>query len=97
MPETPIACTLNASEYRDRTAALAALAAGALRSREQIPGGERLVFSGDAEVERDLRAAVAAEASCCSFLHMDLRRTDDGLLLDITGPRDALPIIAELF
>ena len=55
------------------------------------------MFADSAETERELRAAIAAEASCCAFLRMDLARTDDGLVLDIAGPQDARPIIAELF
>ena len=94
--DQPIACTLGAAEYKDRTAELAALAERALRSREQTPDGERLVFADRADVERDLRSMIAAESSCCAFLRMDLRR-DEGLVLDIAGPQDARPIIAELF
>lgn len=93
----PIACTLSAAGYARRRAELSALAARALRSREATPDGERLVFAADAGTERDLRAAVAAEAECCGFLRMELRRGDDGLVLDIAGPRDARPVIAELF
>jgi hypothetical protein len=95
--EQPIACTLSPDQYKDRTGALAALAARALRSREQIPDGERLTFEDDADTERELRAAIAAETSCCAFLRMDLQRADHGLVLDIAGPLDARPIIAELF
>jgi hypothetical protein len=40
---------------------------------------------------------IAAESSCCAFLSMALERSGDGLVLDITGPQDARPIIAELF
>jgi hypothetical protein len=95
--ERPIACTLSPADYRQRTDELTALAAAALRSREQTDGGQRLVFSDSAETEHDLRAAIAAEANCCAFLEMNLTRTADGLVLDITGPRDAQGVIAELF
>jgi hypothetical protein len=95
--EQPIACTLSPDQYNDRTNDLAALAARALRSREQTVGGERLTFEDSAETERELRAAIVAESSCCAFLRMDLQRVDDGLVLDIAGPQDARPIIAELF
>jgi hypothetical protein len=93
----PIACTLSAAQYQQRTRELAALAARALRTRERTADGERLVFADGAGVERELRAVIAAEASCCAFLRMDLARRDDGLVLDIAGPDDARPIIAELF
>ena len=96
-PETPIACTLDAREYADRTATLAALAARALRSREPTTTGERLVFADTPEIERELRAVIAAEARCCAFLTMHLQRRDDALVLDVAGPRDARPVIAALF
>jgi hypothetical protein len=40
---------------------------------------------------------IAAEASCCAFLRMDLQRSGDGLVLDVAGPQDPRPVIAELF
>jgi hypothetical protein len=95
--DTPIACSLTPGQYQSRTADLKALADRALRSREQTDHGERLTFEAGGEVERALRAAVAAEAACCAFLTMDLQRREDHLLLDISGPQEARPIIAELF
>lgn len=95
--DRPVACTLTPGEYRDRTTDYAELAARALRTREPIDGGQRLTFSAGDETERELRAAVAAEASCCSFLDMQLTPAGDALVLDITGPDTAQPIIAELF
>jgi hypothetical protein len=95
--EQPIACTLSPGRYKSRTNDLAAIGARALRSREQTADGERLTFEDSAETERELRAAIAAESRCCAFLRMDLQRADDALVLDIAGPQDARPIIAELF
>jgi hypothetical protein len=95
--EAPIACSLTPRQYADRTGDLAALAARALRSRKQIAAGEQLVFTDTPEIERELRAVIAAEAGCCAFLTMDLQRDEAGLILDITGPTDARPVIAELF
>jgi hypothetical protein len=74
------------------------IARRALRSREAIDGGARLRFAAAGETESDLRAVIAAEAECCAFLSFDLRDDGgDGLLLDVTGPADAQPIIGELF
>lgn len=95
--EPPIACTLTTDRYRGRIDDLAELAARGLRSREPTAEGERLTFADTPELERDLRAAIAAEAECCAFLRMDLQRGDDGLVLDIAGPPDARPVIAALF
>jgi len=93
----PIACRLPSGQYADRTAQLAALAARALRARATTGAGERLVFTDTPGVEQELRAVMAAEAACCAFLRLDLRRAGDGLVLEVTGPPDARPIIAALF
>jgi hypothetical protein len=93
----PIACTLQPADYRRRNDELTALAQRALRSREQTDRGERLVFADSAGTEQELRAAIAAEASCCVFLELELERTADGLVLEITGPQDVRPMIAQLF
>ena len=95
--EQPIACTLTPDEHRQRTGDLAALAARALHSRERTADGERLIFADSGDTERELRAAVDAEARCCPFLRMDLRRGADGLVLEIAGPEDARAVIEELF
>jgi hypothetical protein len=95
--DQPIACTLSAAEYAGRAQTTAALARRALRSRRPLPDGMRLTFAASADTERQLRAIIAAEARCCAFLQMDLRAGDGGLILDVTGPAQAAPIIAELF
>lgn len=95
--DEPIACTLTPAAYAARTEDLAKLARRALRSREPLPGGARLTFQADAETERRLREVIAAEARCCAFLRMELRAADDALVLDVTGPAQAEPVIAELF
>ncbi len=95
--DPPIACTLTTAGYRARTADLAAFADRALRSRERTRRGERLTFARTEEIERELDAAIAAEASCCSFLTFQLERHDNHLVLEITGPEAARPVIAELF
>ena len=93
----PIACTLSADEYAARRDDIARIARDALRSREPLDGGARLTFAASDDTARDLRAVIAAEAECCSFLRFELQREADELRLDVTGPDDAQPIIAELF
>lgn len=95
--DQPIACTLSAADYARRTGDTAALARRALRSRRPIPDGTRLTFEASADTARQLREIVAAEARCCAFLRMDLRDAEDAVILDITGPAEAEPIIAVLF
>ena len=95
--DAPIACSLTPGEHANRTRALSTLAARALTSRLPIDGGQRLTFTDVPAVERELRAAVAAEAACCSFLTMTLQRVDGAVVLEITGASEAQPIIAALF
>jgi hypothetical protein len=90
--DQPLACTLTPDAYRDRIAQLSGLSP---RSRCPTAEGERLVFPHSAEAE--LRDAIAAEQRCCPFLRMRLTRGSTGVVLDIAGPPDARPIIAELF
>jgi len=97
MPQEPIACTLSPSALADRTGALSDLSGRAMLSREETADGQRLVFLDTPEVERELHAAIAAEADCCAFLRMDLRRVEGGLRLDVSGRAEARSIIAELF
>jgi hypothetical protein len=93
----PIACSLTAAEYRERTAAAGEVARAALRDRQAIDGGARLTFDATADVEHRLIGFVAAESQCCPFLRLELERIDGSLILDVTGPADAAPIIEELF
>ncbi len=95
--DQPIACTLRPDQLARRRGELAGLARQALRSREPVRGGARFLFAPGAEIEARLRDAVAAEASCCPFLAMSLRAHPDALVLDVTGPAEAQPLIGEIF
>ena len=95
--DAPIACTLTPTEFQAHVTELASLAERALRSRERTDRGERLTFDLSESIEGELDAAVAAEASCCSFLTMSVKRQEDRLVLDIAGPEEARPLIAAMF
>jgi MerR family copper efflux transcriptional regulator len=95
--DQPIACSLPPAEFRTRRATIDQIARAAIVSREPIDGGVRLTFTGEDATESALRDLIAAEAECCPFLTMSLERTGDVLTLDVTGPADAQPIVAELF
>ncbi len=95
--DAPVACSLTPDQYRARAHDLAALAARALRSRERTADGERLIFDDTGQTERELRAAIAAEAVCCPWMRMDLQRREQGLVVDVAGPHGARSVIAELF
>jgi hypothetical protein len=93
----PIACSLTADEYRRRVADTGQVARDALRERRPIDGGVRLTFEETVDTRRRLEAFVAAESTCCPFLTMNLHAADGRLVLDVTGPELAAPIIEELF
>jgi hypothetical protein len=104
--DDPIACSLTVAERSERSERseraererwIAELGARWLRFREPLPDGVRLVFALDPVPEREVRALVAAEAQCCPFLGFRLGQAGDALVLEVTGPKEAQPIIDELF
>jgi hypothetical protein len=93
MTEPPIACTLDARQTAGREHLIARLWADALIDHKPTAGGlqARLRFSRD--VERRVHELILAESACCAFLTFELVRNDDQLVLDISGPADARPVI----
>jgi hypothetical protein len=92
----PIACTLSPDGMEARLALIDALAADGLLDRTATETGLRVRLRDTPDVERRTRELVAAESACCSFLDFRLARDDGDLVLDISGPPDARPVI-ELF
>jgi hypothetical protein len=94
---TPIACSLPGAEYRERVAEIGQVARDALRDRRTIDGGARLSFDDTVDVRERLEALVAAESLCCPFLRIKLHAAGGELVLEVTGPEEAAPMIEELF
>ena len=97
MPEPPIACTLTPDGMTARLALIDALAADGLLDRTATDTGLRLRLRDTPEIEQRTRALVAAESACCAFLDFDLGREGGDLVLDISGPADARPVIDMFF
>jgi hypothetical protein len=97
MTELPIACTLSAHDMTARLALIHGLAADALLDRTPTAAGLRIRLRDTPEIEQRTRALVAAESACCGFLDFDLARRDGELVLEITGPKDARPVIDPFF
>src|SRR5215208_203865 len=93
----PIACALTGAEYRRRIAKSGEITRAALRERRRIAGGLRLSFAGSGDVHERLERFVAAESRCCPFLTMRLAAAGHEIVLEVTGPAGAAPIIEELF
>jgi hypothetical protein len=93
----PIACTLTPGGMTARRAVIDALAADGLIARTPTTSGLRVRLRDSPEIERRTRELVAAESQCCAFLDFTLGREDADLVLDISGPEDARPVIEMFF
>ena len=97
MPDVPIACTLTPDGMTARLALIEALSADGLLDRCPTATGLRIRLRDTPEIERRTRELVAAESRCCAFLDFELGRDGGELVLDISGPEDARPVIEMLF
>ena len=92
-PDSPIACSFNASELGARLDEIGAVGRDALLSAE---GDGTMRFRADETTRERLEAIIAAEASCCSFLRFKLTDEGDTLALTITAPAGAEPVAHDL-
>ena len=94
--ELPIACTLSATDLRERLAEMAAIGRAALIGAERDGTRAVLRFRPVDETRRRLEAVVAAEAECCAFLDIALGNEEDLVLLTIRAPSGAEALLDEL-
>ena len=94
--EPPIACSLSATELPVRLAQIAELGRDALVEVELGETHATLRFAAGPGVRERVVSVVAAEAACCSFLTMRVSDEPGAVLLDITAPDDAAPVLDEL-
>ena len=97
MTDLPIACTLSADGVTARLALIDALAADGLLDRTATAAGVRVRLRETPEIEQRTLELVAAESKCCAFLDFDLGREGNALVLDISGPPNAKPVIEMFF
>jgi hypothetical protein len=97
MPELPITCTLSPDGMTARLALIDALAVDGLLDRAPTASGMRVRLRDTPDIEQRTRELVAAESACCAFLDFTLGREDGDLVLDITGPQNARPVIEMFF
>ncbi|HSR94779.1 MAG TPA: hypothetical protein VLK56_07925 [Solirubrobacterales bacterium] len=98
--DTPVGCSLRAGELEPRLAAIAAIGASSLISRDVEDDRQLLRFRANGSTRQQLEDIVAAEAECCSFLDLALSEDGDELVLSIGGPKDARAVadgLAEAF
>jgi hypothetical protein len=97
MSELPVACTLSPDGMTARLALIDALAFDGLLDRTPTASGLRVRLRDTPDIEQRTRELVAAESACCAFLDFTLGRADGDLVLDITGPPNARPVIEMFF
>ncbi|MGV1955512.1 hypothetical protein ACQZ5G_01330 [Agrobacterium sp. 22-214-1] len=93
--DTPIACTLDAGDFKARTEQFEALASRHLRHVSREPLSIELTYATEALPE--LRDLVGKEKECCAFLNFDLREDRDGVRLQVTAPEAARDAADTLF
>jgi MerR family copper efflux transcriptional regulator len=94
MPDVlPIACSLDRDAFRERGAVIAQLGRDGLLRAELTAGHARLEFRET--VGDRLGDLVAAEQQCCAFLTFRVAQGEHVVVLEIEGPEDAAPILAD--
>jgi hypothetical protein len=93
--EMPIACTLDAGDFKARTARIEALASRHLRGVSRNPLSIELTYASEALPE--LRDLVREETECCAFLDFELAESSDAIRLTITAPEAARDAAETLF
>ncbi|MEX0956537.1 MAG: hypothetical protein WDZ83_15170 [Rhizobiaceae bacterium] len=90
-----IACSLDAGDFRERTATINNLANRSLRSASRDGLTLRLTYENDALDE--VRALAAKEAECCAFLDFTVTHDHGGVHVTIIAPKAASEAADELF
>ena len=92
--EIPIACTLAATDYRARLAAIADLSREALRHVERR--GLTLDLRYAPEAAPRVRQLLEQERACCAFLQFELHESADEVRLLVTAPPAAAEAVPDL-
>ncbi len=96
MNDPTIACTLDSAALAARTAAWRAVSDDALVEERRDETTITAVYARSDEIERRVRALVAAEAECCPFLSFDLVAGAGTLTLTVDAPPEAAAVIGAL-
>lgn len=93
--DTPIACTLNPRNLKERLNWIADLNTRGLRGsrRDDLT----LVLDYALDAIDDVRRMVAGEQACCAFLVFDIAEHDRAVRLTITAPETAREAAETLF
>jgi hypothetical protein len=93
MAETPpIACTLSASDLKDRAGAWRKLMGSGLVRRELVPGGIRLSAAKGAAAA--LIELIDLERECCAWIDFEVT---EGSVVTLTAGADGEAVLAGMF
>ncbi len=97
--ELPTACTLTDAEMRERRRTILDTFRGAALEVTSLPLGYTYRFEPTSEVLARLVHLVDLEHQCCPFLTFKIiiEAGNQPISLEITGPPDAKPMIADFF
>lgn len=90
-----IACTLMGDSYVDRIAWIANLNRRALLATRRED--RSLILTYRPEAAADVEELVQRERECCAFLSFDVIKHDGEIVLTISAPPDAGPILDDVF
>ena len=93
--DLPIACNLDAEQLQDRLAELKAIGRTSLRRVERTSQRARLRFARADAVRERLDEIVEAESRCCAFMDFELSEAGDEIVMTISVPEGAEPVLAE--
>jgi len=97
--EPPLACTLTEAEMRERRRTLLDAFRGSALDVKPLPLGYVYRFEPTSEALTQLVRLVDLERRCCPFLtfRIIIAAGNQPICLEITGPPEAKPLIADFF
>ena len=93
--DTPIACTLEAGDFKERVGWIAKLNQAALLDARR--DGAQLVLTYRPDHADDVREMVRREQQCCAFLGFDLSVDQQSVKLTITAQKGAVDVLDAIF
>jgi hypothetical protein len=90
-----LACDFTIANEMVRDGVREALAAGIVPPPRQIDGGVEVTFTP--ESWDTVRHYIDIESRCCPFLDLSARRSNDAVLLRVTGRPEARDLIVGIF
>jgi hypothetical protein len=91
----PVACTLSAADFEDRTAALRRDLFPQIREIRELDSGYALRFADEPGMVKMLEEFVAFESGCCGFMSGQIERRDgESVWLVLVGPAGTKEFLA---